>query len=115
MHQTNHAIAPHSGLGITAFCLSLGAGAIMVLALGVAASISAPHAGAYDTQSSAATVLGLLFLFSTLVQITALGLGIAALVQTGREKLFGVLGTVFASTGLLASVLLLLLGALSES
>ncbi len=48
-------------------------------------------------------------------QVLALGLGIAALVQTGRSKLFGVLGTVFASTGLVGTVLILLLGALVES
>ncbi|MBY0410070.1 MAG: hypothetical protein K2Q97_08055, partial [Burkholderiaceae bacterium] len=66
-------------------------------------------------ESAGAIVLGLILTLTALAQILALGLGIAALVQTGRGKLFGVLGTVFASTGLVGTVLILLLGALMES
>ena len=45
--------------------------------------------------------------------VLALALGIAALVQTGRHKLFGVLGTVFAALGLISSLLLFLIGFLT--
>ena len=68
-----------------------------------------------DEESAGAIVLGLILALTALAQVLALGLGIAALVQTGRSKLFGVLGTAFASTGLVGTVLILLLGALMES
>jgi hypothetical protein len=35
-------------------------------------------------------------------------------VQAGRNKLYGVLGTVFSATGLVGTTLLFLLGALME-
>ena len=50
-------------------------------------------------------------LFSALAQTLALALGIAGLVQAGRNKLYAVLGTVFAATGLGGTGLVLLLGA----
>ena len=105
---------PHSGLGIASFIISLAAGAALVILLGVA-SVVESRPGGMDEESAGAIVLGLILALTALAQVLALGLGIAALVQTGRSKLFGVLGTVFASTGLVGTVLILLLGALVES
>ena len=105
---------PHSGLGIASFIISLAAGAALVILLGVAGVLES-RPGGMDEESAGAIVLGLILALTALAQVLALGLGIAALVQTGRSKLFGVLGTVFASTGLVGTVLILLLGALVES
>ena len=114
MHYNVIPTRPHSGLGIASFIISLAAGAALVVLLGIAGVIES-QPGGMDEESAGAIVLGLILALTALAQVLALGLGIAALVQTGRSKLFGVLGTVFASTGLVGTVLILLLGALVES
>ena len=114
MHHTVIPTRPHTRLGIASFIISLAAGAALVILLGVA-SVLESRPGGMDEESAGAIVLGLILALTALAQVLALGLGIAALVQPGRSKLFGVLGTVFASTGLVGTVLILLLGALVES
>ena len=104
---------PHSGLGITSLIISLSAGALLIIVLGTIGVLD-HRPGGYNQDSAAASVLDLLFLMTLMAQVAALGLGIAALLQAGRNKLYGVLGTVFASTGLLSSLLVLLFGALAE-
>ena len=100
----------HSGLGITALTISLGAGALLVLLMGIAGVLDS-QPGGMDENSVAANAIGLGVLFSALAQTLALALGIAGLVQAGRNKLYAVLGTVFAATGLGGTGLVLLLGA----
>lgn len=114
MHSSAIPTRPHSGLGIASFIISLAAGAALVLLLGIAGVLEAQSSGGIDEESTTAVVLGLILALTALAQVLALGLGIAALVQAGCSKLFGVLGTVFASTGLVGTVLVLLLGALLE-
>ena len=96
----------HSGLGIAALTISLGAGGLLVLLMGIAGVLDS-QPGGMDENSVAANAIGLGVLFSAL----ALALGIAGLVQAGRNKLYAVLGTVFAATGLGGTGLVLLLGA----
>jgi len=113
MHYTAIPTRPHSGLGIASFIISLASSAVLVVLLGVAAMLES-RPGGLDEESTAAIVVGLILVLAALAQVLALGLGIAALVQTGRNKLFGVLGTVFAATGLVGALLVLLLGMLAE-
>lgn len=113
MHSNSIPTQPHSGLGIASFIISLAAGVVLVILLGVAGVLDA-KTGGIDEESAAAVIIGLVMLFAGLAQLLALGLGIAALVQTGCHKLYGVLGTVFATTGLVGTLMLLLLGALVE-
>ena len=114
MHYNVIPTRPHSGLGIASFIISLAAGAALVVLLGIAGVIES-QPGGMDEESAGAVLVGLLLALTALAHVLALGLGIAALVQAGRGKLFGVLGTVFASTGLIGTVLIFLLGALLES
>jgi len=111
MHYNTIPTRPHSGLGIASFIISLAAGIALILLLGIA-GVMESQPGGMNEESAGAILLGLFFALTALAQVLALGLGIAGLVQTGRSKLFGVLGTVFASTGLIGAVLILLLGAL---
>lgn len=114
MHYNVIPTRPHSGLGIASFIISLAAGAALVVLLGIAGVIES-QPGGMDEESAGAVLVGLLLALTALAHVLALGLGIAALVQAGRSKLFGVLSTVFASTGLIGTVLIFLLGALLES
>lgn len=103
---------PHSGLGIAAFIISLSADTLLLGLIGIADLMEPTHDSVATT--SAPTVLfGFIVIFATLAMVLALALGIAALVQTGRHKLFGVLGTVFAALGLTSSLLLFLIGILT--
>lgn len=111
MHYNVIPTRPHSGLGIASFIISLASGTALVLLLGIA-GVMESQPGGMNEQSAGAIFLGLFLALTALAQVLALGLGIAGLVQTGRSKLFGVLGTVFASTGLIGTVLIILLGAL---
>ncbi len=113
MHYPVIPTQTHSGLGIASFIISLASGTALLILLGVAGILES-QPGGMNEQSTGAIVVGLILALTALVQILALGLGIAALVQTGRNKLFGVLGTVFASTGLIGTALILVLGALVE-
>ena len=105
---------PHSGLGIASFIISLCADILLVLLLGVLGVLQS-RPGGLDENSATANTMGLGLLLTTLALTVALGLGIAALAQPGRNKVYGVLGTVFAATGLAGTVLMFTLGALAES
>lgn len=95
----------HSGLGIVAFLLSLVAALGLFGLIAIAALLSmARHAP--PEARHVGQVLFLLFLIGlVLVNLLALGLGIAGLMQPQRKKIFAVLGTVFA--GLQVAMVLL--------
>lgn len=103
---------PHSGLGIAAFIIGLGADTLLLGLMGIA-DLLEPTPDSVASASASTVLFGLVIIFTTLAMVLALALGIAALVQTGRHKLFGVLGTVFATLGLISSLLLFLLGILT--
>lgn len=113
MHHSTMATPAHSGLGIASFIISLAAGFTLLILFGVAGVLESQHDGCSGFLIQT-TVLGLVMVIAVLAQLLALGLGIAGMVQTERNKLFGVLGTVFSTTGLLGCLLLLLFGALIE-
>ena len=114
MHSNAIPTQPHSGLGIASFIISLAASTVLLIIIGIAEVLES-RPGGMDEESTAAIMLGIVVILTALAQVAALGLGIAALVQAGRNKIFGVLGTVFAATGLAGTLMLFLLGALLEN
>ena len=100
----------HSGVGIAAFIISLVMGFITFIVVVVAGILETSSPGGMDENSVEAAVVGLLIIGCILVQLVALGLGIAGLVQKNRKKLFAILGTVFSGMTLLGVVLLMVIG-----
>ncbi len=104
---------PHSGMGVASFTLSMVAG-LGLLVIFAIAGVAESRSGGLDEASPLATAIGLVLLLAALANMVALGLGIAGLVQAGRNRLFATLGTVFASATLLGSLVLVLLGTLLD-
>ena len=104
---------PHSGMGVASFTLSMVAG-LGLLVIFAIAGVAESRPGGLDEASPLATAIGLVLLLAALANMVALGLGIAGLVQAGRNRLFATLGTVFASATLLGSLVLALLGTLLD-
>ena len=102
----------HSGVGIAAFIISLLMGFITFIVVVIAGVLETSSPGGIDQNSVAAAVVGLLIIGCILVQLVALGLGIAGLVQKNRKKLFAILGTVFSGMTLLGVVFLMLIGSM---
>ncbi len=104
----------HSGIGIASFITSLISGVFIFLLIVIAGIMEASSPTGIDEESAAAILVGLaLFLFGGLALIS-LGLGIAGLFQKDRQKVFAILGTVFSSSILLGTTLLMVVGAAIE-
>lgn len=100
-------------MGVASFTLSMVAG-LGLLVIFAIAGVAESRSGGLDEASPLATAIGLVLLLAALANMVALGLGIAGLVQAGRNRLFATLGTVFASATLLGSLVLVLLGTLLD-
>jgi hypothetical protein len=100
----------HSGLGITAFIMSLVMGLITFIVVIIAGVLETSSPGGMDENAVAAMVVGFLIIGCILVQLVALGLGIAGLIQKNRKKIFAVLETVFSGMTILGVVFLMLIG-----
>lgn len=105
---------PHSGLGVASFIISLMASVLLCVAFITLGAIEMDAPGSLDEDSAVLGFIGLLMLFTGMAQLVALGLGIAGIVQTGRQKIFGVLGTSFAALSLLGTLFLILIGIAAE-
>lgn len=98
---------PHSGVGIASLILT----AIVTVSLFAAFVV----AGVLNTQGRGQTdpltmLVGFVVISLLGLDLVALGLGITALCQRDRKKLFGVLGTVISSVVLLGTAGLILVG-----
>jgi hypothetical protein len=101
----------HSGLGIASFGISVAAGCFMVALLCAAAILSA-HRIPGDRTYPGQTAVGLMTIFLMSADVVAVGLGIAALCQTGKNRLFGILGLVFSSATIVGTIGLAIIGLL---
>jgi len=101
---------PHSLLGIASFSISMAVGVLMLAVFALAAILNAggliQHGQGYPGQE----IVGFAIIFLLAADLSAVGLGIAALCQPGKRKLLGIIGLVFSSGTILGSVGLMILG-----
>ena len=100
----------HSGVGIASFTVSIIGSLLMLLLFMIAGAIQLSTPGGVDENSPAAMVIGLMLFLLMFALLVALGLGIGALCQSDRKRLFGVLGTIFSAVSLLLTLILLAVG-----
>ena len=86
----------HSGLGIASFIISILSGIMFCLVVGGAALLQVSTSGAIRSNATVMSILGLLIIVLFLACLVALGLGISALFQKNRKKIFGILGVIFS-------------------
>ncbi len=102
----------HSGLGIASFGISVGVGCLIFVAFVVAGFLSAGHIQQGHVNYPGQTIVGLAVIFLLGADVVAVALGIAALCQPGRKRLFGLLGLVFSAATILGTVGLMIVGLL---
>lgn len=102
---------PHSGFGIASFIIAFLVGAgefVLVIACGVLTA----QQGKMDDKSPVTVVLGLLLCSGILAAVVGLILGIAGVLQAGRNKTFAILGICFNGFIILGVVGLVIVGML---
>ncbi|HET7655954.1 MAG TPA: hypothetical protein VFK18_03035 [Luteimonas sp.] len=100
----------HSGLGIASFITSLVAGLLTFILIAAAAMMVASSQGTFDETSPEAVGLGLGIMALLLVELVAVGLGIAGMLQKERKKLFAILGLVLSGLAILIVLALMVIG-----
>lgn len=100
----------HSGLGIASFIISMAVGILMLLLFAVAGVMETSTPGGIDESSVGAMLVGLFLIGFLFLDVIALGLGIAGLTQSHRNRIFAILGMVFASSTMIITLFLMLLG-----
>ena len=95
----------HSRLGIAAFVISIIAGLLLFAASAYTLYLALTSPGALQESASPRIIgLGLTFIGLFLVELVAVGLGIAGALQTERKKSLAILGCVFSSFAILCFV-----------
>ena len=100
----------HSGLGIASFIISILSGILMCLAIGGATAAAYSASGGVQGNTSLLAALGLSMFCLLFACVVSLGLGIGALFQKNRKKIFAILGVVFAIVVILGWVALEIIG-----
>ena len=96
-------------MGVVSFAISIAVGCLMLVLFTIGTLLNAgrvQHGQTYPGQ----VIVGLVAIFLLATDVVAVGLGIAALCQAGRNRLFGVLGLVFSSATILGSIGLIIVG-----
>jgi hypothetical protein len=104
----------HSGLGIASFVTSLACAILVLIMLAIAGVMEASTPGGLDEESPAAMGVGCGMFIFLLGSLVALGLGIGALFQQNRNKVFPILGVVLSGLTIFGTLLLMLVGLISE-
>jgi hypothetical protein len=101
----------HSGIGIASFASSVLALLGICSYFAMVGVLSSTHSAAVAERiSSLSWVIVALFCLVGIATMVGLGLGIAAVVQKGTNKTFGILGLVFSGLIMLTICLLLIFG-----
>lgn len=100
----------HSGLGISAFVLSVVAGLVLCITTFIAGYMQATTPGGVDQRAAATVLTGLVMMTGMFMALVAGGLGVVGMFQKTRRRLFAVLGTVFSAAQLLLLVALMFIG-----
>ena len=109
-HQSSGSELKSSGLGITSFVLAILAGVFAIVLIGVAGYIEASRPGGMNEESPVAMIVGLSMFAIVGMCFLGLCLGIAALFQSNRSKVFAIIGVIFNLMVVLGIVGLALLG-----
>lgn len=104
----------HSGLGIASFVVSMICGLAILALIVVAGLVEATTPGGMDAEPVIAMVVGLAFILFMLGALVALILGIVALFQKERKKVFAIIGTVFSALALVGTFALMMIGLAME-
>ena len=97
----------HSRLGIASFTLAIIVAVAMLATFVIAGLLHSSHPdGPYPGQA----LVGIVAILLMLVDVVAVGLGIASISQSGVKKVFGILGLIFSALTVLGSIGLILLG-----
>lgn len=102
-----------SGLGIASFIISITTGVLIFMLFMVAGAMAAATHGNLDNNSVGLILLGLFIIFFILLDLVAVGLGIAGLFQNNRKKVFAILGLVFSVMILLFTGFMMILGSIA--
>lgn len=100
----------HSGIGIASFVTSVAASLLLGMMVVIAGAMEIATPGGLDEESAAAMVLGLFIIALLVVEVVALGLGIAGLFQKDRKKLFAILGTTFSAATIIGILFIFVIG-----
>jgi hypothetical protein len=103
----------HSGLGISSFIISTAIGVLMFLLFIVAGIMETSTPGGIDEDSTGAMLVGLFLIAFLILDLLAIGLGIAGLIQKDRKKMFSILGVVFSASTVVITTFLMILGVMS--
>jgi hypothetical protein len=100
----------HSGLGISSFIISTAIGVLMFLLFIVAGVMETSTPGGIDEDSTGAMLVGLFLIAFLVLDLLAIGLGIAGLIQKDRKKIFSILGVVFGASTIVITIFLMIIG-----
>jgi len=100
----------HSALGVSSFVTSLVSAGLVLAMLVIAGVAEASSPGGMDEDSPIVVGLGCSVILFLLGSTCALGLGIGALFQQNRHKVFPILGIVISALTLFGTLLLMLIG-----
>ena len=100
----------HSGFGIASFIMSIIVGISMFVVFIVAGVLEVSTPGGLKDSSEKAMMIGLLAILCLLLDLVALGLGIAGIREQDKKKVFAILGTIFSSATILVTILLIIAG-----
>lgn len=104
-----------SDLGIASFVQAIVFAGMVIFSLCMAAVAVAGNPQALDSEGALCVLIGLTVLTGVGVGLSGFVLGVAALLQRGRQRTWAIMGTILNATGLLLMGSLLALGFLMQS